>query len=317
MGKSKKNSNSESKKTSAGSGNPYRGQGQQPKLSTAERDKKISKLMSMMLRHSPEEFGLKLDPEDGSCGLDELLEAMRRRTGYEQTTEEEIRGVVRRSDKQRFEIIESGASASESGPAAENAGGEAVSERSDGASSVGGTRETKVKPETTGVKSEISDPQEAAGKPITSGNDTEEAASKAGSRAAEAVHSGGSSVSNEGSAAPRIRARYGHSFGRVTYPEGTPPSVLYHGTSRHAMPSIEEHGLLPMGREYVHLSAETQFAALAGRRKGKLVMLRLDTAAAAEAGVVFYDAGSGVWLAERIPSDLMAEDETYEDKPGR
>jgi len=103
----------------------------------------------------------------------------------------------------------------------------------------------------------------------------------------------------------------------VTYPEGTPPSVLYHGTSRHAMPSIEEHGLLPMGREYVHLSAETQFAALAGRRKGKLVMLRLDTAAAAEAGVVFYEAGSGVWLAERIPPGLAAEDETYEDKPGR
>ncbi len=83
------------------------------------------------------------------------------------------------------------------------------------------------------------------------------------------------------------------------------------------MPSIEEHGLLPMGREYVHLSAETQFAALAGRRKGKLVMLRLDTAAAAEAGVVFYEAGSGVWLAERIPPGLAAEDETYEDKPGR
>ncbi|MEJ8306406.1 RNA 2'-phosphotransferase [Saccharibacillus sacchari] len=219
-----------------GGGNPYRGQSQTPKLSIAERDKKISKLMSMMLRHSPEDFGLTLDPEDGSCRLDELLAAVRKRTGYADTTEQDIRDVVRRSDKQRFEILES----------------------------------------TDGVENE-------------------------------------SSVEKESE--PRIRARYGHSFGRVTYPQGTPPTVLYHGTGRQALPSIEEHGLLPMGREYVHLSAETSFAALAGRRKGKLIMLNIDSVAATNEGIVFYDAGSGVWLAERIPSNLIKLDETYEDKP--
>ncbi|NGZ75035.1 RNA 2'-phosphotransferase [Saccharibacillus alkalitolerans] len=266
MGKTKKKQNGEPPKPRAGAGNPYRGPGREPKLSAAERYKKISKLMSMMLRHSPEEFGLTLDPEDGSCGLDELLEAVRRRTGYEQTTEEDIRGVVRRSDKQRFEIVENRAVDSESGRAAGADGGEAASERSGRITAAGG------KPEAQGI----------------------------------------SEAEEEPPGAPRIRARYGHSFGRVTYPEGTPPSVLYHGTSRHALPSIAEHGLLPMGREYVHLSAETQFAALAGRRKGRLVMLRLDTAAASEAGVVFYDAGSGVWLAERIPPGLMDEDEEFE-----
>lgn len=219
-----------------GGGNPSQGQSQSPKLSVAERDKKISKSMSMMLRHSPEDFGLTLDPEDGSCGLDELLTAVRKRTGYADTTEEDIRGVVRRSDKQRFEILE---------PSDEAAHGASAEKRSE----------------------------------------------------------------------PRIRARYGHSFGRVTYPQGTPPAVLYHGTGRQALPSIEEHGLLPMGREYVHLSAETSFAALAGRRKGKLIMLRIDSAAAANEGIVFYDAGSGVWLAERIPPNLIKPDESYEDKP--
>lgn len=333
MGKSKKNSNNEPKKSSVGSGNPYRGQGKEPKLSVAERDKKISKLMSMMLRHSPEEFGLTLDPEDGSCGLDELLEAMRRRTGYEQTTEEEIRGVVRRSDKQRFEIVEGRAAANENGSAKEPAGGEAGFEGSGGISATGAAYEAKGKPQASGMpkigdlreaegkpegsgKSQIGDPSQTAGKPTADGETAQEAAAAAGGAAVEAVEPFGLSAERTVDG-PRIRARYGHSFGRVTYPEGTPPSVLYHGTSRHAMPSIEEHGLLPMGREYVHLSAETQFAALAGRRKGKLVMLRLHTAAAAQAGVVFYDAGSGVWLAERIPPGLMEEDETYEDKPGR
>ncbi|OWA34209.1 hypothetical protein B9G55_17970 [Saccharibacillus sp. O16] len=271
MGKSKKNKTAESAEGRPGQRNPYRGQAAGSKLSTAERDKKISKLMSMMLRHSPEEFGLTLDPEDGSCGLDELLAAVRRRTGYEQTTEEDIRGVVRRSDKQRFEILEKGAPTIQHGEAS---GGHAAAETS----------------RIDSASVESAEPHQAHGESF---------------RGAMAANG------------PRIRARYGHSFGRVSYPQGTPPNVLYHGTSRHALPSIAEHGLLPMGREYVHLSAETHFAALAGRRKGKLVMLRLDTEAAAQVGVVFYDAGSGVWLAERIPPGLMEEDHDYEDKPQR
>ncbi|GGN98348.1 RNA 2'-phosphotransferase [Saccharibacillus kuerlensis] len=218
----------------------------------AERDKKLSKLMSLMLRHEPEEFGLRLDPEDGSCGLDELLAAVRRRTGYEETTEEDVRGVVRRSDKQRFEIVET-----------QTVGG---SERA--AAEVGGMGEEGAEPQ------------------------------------------GGRSVFEN---VPRIRARYGHSFGRLTYPQGTPPDVLYHGTNQHALSSIMEHGLLPMGREYVHLSGETHFAALAGRRRGQLVMLTVDTKTASEGGIIFYDAGSGVWLAERIPASVLAVDETYSD----
>ncbi len=219
----------------------------------AERDKKISKLMTMMLRHAPADFGLRLDPEDGSCELSDLLAAVRLRSGYEHVTEADLRGVVRRSDKQRFEILEAedrGESAKKDGSAAGESQGFEVAE--------------------TAEADEAND------------FDTREAA-------------------------PRIRARYGHSYEKLTYPQGRPPETLYHGTNRRALPAILEHGLLPMGRRYVHLSAETHFAALAGQRRGKLVLLTVDTAAAAQSGIVFYDAGSGVWLAEHIPADVLTE----------
>ena len=61
----------------------------------------------------------------------------------------------------------------------------------------------------------------------------------------------------------------------------------------------------------MHLSAETSFAALAGQRKGKLMMLHIDSVAAIAAGVTFYDAGSGVWLAEHIPPSVLSLDEHH------
>jgi putative RNA 2'-phosphotransferase len=67
---------------------------------------KLSKWMSKLLRHDPESHGLHLEPADGSCTLDELLQALRRSRGWGSVTVEDIRQVVRNSDKQRFEIIE-------------------------------------------------------------------------------------------------------------------------------------------------------------------------------------------------------------------
>ncbi|MGE6226198.1 RNA 2'-phosphotransferase [Paenibacillus chitinolyticus] len=99
-----------------------------------------------------------------------------------------------------------------------------------------------------------------------------------------------------------IRARYGHSHERITYEASEPPSVLYHGTNRKAVPQIMTDGLLPMSRQYVHLSEGLQFASLAGRRRGELVILEVDTALAGQKGVRFYYAGNEVWLADRIPA---------------
>jgi putative RNA 2'-phosphotransferase len=70
---------------------------------TPEQRKRLSKLLSLILRHEPEKFGLALDDE-GWVGLPELLTAVRQRRDWQQATEVEIQEVVESSDKQRFEI---------------------------------------------------------------------------------------------------------------------------------------------------------------------------------------------------------------------
>ena len=47
----------------------------------------------------------------------------------------------------------------------------------------------------------------------------------------------------------RIRARYGHSHDKVSYPVAIPPQVLYHGTNVQAALVILKQGLLPMRRQ--------------------------------------------------------------------
>ncbi|WP_297535308.1 RNA 2'-phosphotransferase [Thermococcus sp.] len=62
---------------------------------------KVSKLMAYILRHSPEEFGLKPD-EEGFVPLDELLKALQ--TVYPNVTEEFVREIVAGDPKGRYEI---------------------------------------------------------------------------------------------------------------------------------------------------------------------------------------------------------------------
>ncbi|MNO19255.1 RNA 2'-phosphotransferase [compost metagenome] len=171
----------------------------------------LSKFMTKLLRHTPAEYGLLLDPEDGSCMLGDLLSVIHAAPKWAGITEEDIYQVVRNSEKQRFAI--------------------------------------------------------------------------------------------EGE---RIKARYGHSHAKLTYEPGTPPDVLYHGTHQAALPAILKEGLLPMGRQYVHLSEGIHFASLAGSRRGKLVLLTVDTVKAAELGVTFYYAGNEVWLAGPVPPACIA-----------
>ncbi|MBT2288353.1 RNA 2'-phosphotransferase [Paenibacillus albidus] len=171
----------------------------------------LSKYMTLLLRHQPERQGLVLDPEDGSCTLEELLEVITAAPKWSKVTEADLRQVTANSDKQRFEI--------------------------------------------------------------------------------------------EGG---RIKARYGHSHTKVAYTPGTQPPVLIHGTHQGVLPAIMDEGLRPMGRRYVHLSEGVHFAGLAGSRRGKLVLLSVDTVEAARLGVSFYYAGNEVWLADTVPSGCLA-----------
>ncbi|WP_338555146.1 RNA 2'-phosphotransferase [Paenibacillus sp. KS-LC4] len=101
----------------------------------------------------------------------------------------------------------------------------------------------------------------------------------------------------------RIRARYGHSVQKVSYPAAVPPEVLYHGTNEAVVGAILREGIQAMGRQYCHLSEGLDFAILAGSRKGRLVVLEVDTQLAVEQGIIFYYAGNEVWLAEEIPAE--------------
>ncbi|NQX59748.1 RNA 2'-phosphotransferase [Paenibacillus qinlingensis] len=178
---------------------------------------KLSKFMSKILRHSPEEFGLSLDPTDGSCTVAELMEVFRVQTKWSKISESDVKEVVARCEKQRFEII-----------------------------------------------------------------------------------------------GDRIRARYGHSHDKVSYPAAIPPNVLYHGTNVQAAPTILEQGLRSMHRQYVHLSEGLHFATLAGKRRGELIIVAIDTEKASQAGVVFYYAGNEVWLADAVPAEFCRVNDNSE-----
>jgi putative RNA 2'-phosphotransferase len=67
-------------------------------------EKSLSKMMTKILRHTPEDFGVVLDPVDGSCTLSTLLEAIEAQPKWALVRQEDIEQVVRNSDKRRFEI---------------------------------------------------------------------------------------------------------------------------------------------------------------------------------------------------------------------
>lgn len=108
----------------------------------------------------------------------------------------------------------------------------------------------------------------------------------------------------------KIRALYGHSVPqKLLKIPAAPPDLLFHGTARTTLPLIRETGLLPMQRQYVHLSTDTEMAEQVGARKGAgPVILRIAAARAHAAGVPFYIGNERVWLADRVPAEFIEFD---------
>jgi putative RNA 2'-phosphotransferase len=106
----------------------------------------------------------------------------------------------------------------------------------------------------------------------------------------------------------KIRALYGHSIPKkIIKLNETPPSILYHGTARGFVEQIVNQGLQPMGRQYVHLSAEKETAIIVGKRKDSTpVLLRVDAEKAANEGIKFYQGNDTIWLADFIPSKYIS-----------
>lgn len=107
----------------------------------------------------------------------------------------------------------------------------------------------------------------------------------------------------------RIRAAQGHSTQQVniTYAEKTPPDILYHGTATCFIAQIREQGLLPLSRQYVHLSSDEDTAIQVGQRYGKPVLLKIKAVDMYEKGFKFYQADNGVWLTAHVPYEFIQE----------
>ena len=105
----------------------------------------------------------------------------------------------------------------------------------------------------------------------------------------------------------RIRASYGHSLStKIQYEPSVPPKILYHGTRRKAYPTILNHGLKPMGRQYVHLAVSEDLALRIGKRRDpKPVLLTVKSLEAHRDGIVFYRANELIFLVEALPVQYM------------
>lgn len=105
----------------------------------------------------------------------------------------------------------------------------------------------------------------------------------------------------------RIRALYGHSLpGKLKKKKAAPPEQLFHGTVSSIVSHIMETGLLPMGRQYVHLSVNVDIARQVGRRKAKKpVILIISAHEAHTKGVNFYVGNDAVWLADEVPPEFI------------
>jgi putative RNA 2'-phosphotransferase len=106
----------------------------------------------------------------------------------------------------------------------------------------------------------------------------------------------------------RIRALYGHSVpGHFQRHPQEPPEILYHGTSRRSYESISSSGLKPMGRQYVHLSANSEMAVQVGTRKDREpLILKIEARKAHESGISFYRGHELIWLVEFLPPDYVS-----------
>ncbi|MGX9143826.1 RNA 2'-phosphotransferase [Mesorhizobium sp. 128a] len=107
----------------------------------------------------------------------------------------------------------------------------------------------------------------------------------------------------------RIRAVQGHSVDvDLGLPPSVPPALLYHGTKEEFLPSILREGLTSQSRQHVHLSKDTETALIvARRRKGKDVILRVDSAAMAGDGAIFFLSDNGVWLTNHVAPRYLLE----------
>ena len=103
-----------------------------------------------------------------------------------------------------------------------------------------------------------------------------------------------------------IRANQGHSIPvDVELEEIVPPDVLWHGTAEKYIESINEKGLIPKSRLYVHLSADYETAVTVGKRHGKPVIYQVNAIKMSKDGYKFFLSKNDVWLTKNVPVEYL------------
>ncbi|HHT8249699.1 TPA: RNA 2'-phosphotransferase [Citrobacter braakii] len=105
----------------------------------------------------------------------------------------------------------------------------------------------------------------------------------------------------------KIRALQGHSTKSVnmTFSEKVPPDYLYHGTTIKFLESIQQKGLIPGLRHYVHLSENQSAAEKVGSRHGNPTVLKINALQMYQQGYKFYVSENGVWLVNLVPAKFI------------
>lgn len=104
----------------------------------------------------------------------------------------------------------------------------------------------------------------------------------------------------------KIRANQGHSIEvNLELEPQMPPEYLYHGTVDKFIDLIKKEGLQKMSRQHVHLSKDIETAITVGSRKGKAIILKVNSGKMHNECHTFYLSANGVWLTNAVPPQFI------------
>ena len=104
----------------------------------------------------------------------------------------------------------------------------------------------------------------------------------------------------------RIRASQGHSVDvALGYEPAAPPELLFHGTPGQFVDSIRREGLTKQKRHHVHLHENRDVAVDAGGRRGRPVLLKVESGRMAADGYEFFVTPNRVWLTDCVPPQYL------------
>jgi putative RNA 2'-phosphotransferase len=100
-------------------------------------------------------------------------------------------------------------------------------------------------------------------------------------------------------------------------PAQTPPKLLYTCVRQKAYPFVMDKGIFPLGRGHVILSSEKKMAEKMGKRIDHTpVLLTVQTQKSGNHGVIFFQAGNLLFIANAIPVGCFTGPPLPKEKPG-